>query len=54
MKNQNGFIDPVIALGLLGVGVFAAILFIGGPQYNVWQQSLAVKQNYKRQNILVR
>ena len=54
MKNQNGFIDPAIALGLLGAGVFAAILFIGGPQYNVWQQGLAgraelQKAEYTRQ-----
>jgi regulator of protease activity HflC (stomatin/prohibitin superfamily) len=48
MKNQNGFIDPVVALGLLGAGVFAAILFIGGPQYNVWQQSLAGKAELQK------
>jgi regulator of protease activity HflC (stomatin/prohibitin superfamily) len=48
MKNQNGFIDPVVALGFLGAGVFAAILFIGGPQYNVWQQSLAGKAELQK------
>ena len=48
MKNQNGFIDPVFALGLLGAGVFAAILFIGGPQYNVWAQSLQGKAELQK------
>ena len=49
MTNRNsGFIDPAIALGLLGAGVFAAILFIGGPQYNVWQQSLAGKAELQK------
>ena len=43
MKKQNGFIDPTVALVVLGVGVFAGLIFIGGPQYNVWQQSLAGK-----------
>jgi regulator of protease activity HflC (stomatin/prohibitin superfamily) len=43
MKQQNGFFDPTIALGFLGVGVLVGIIFIGGPQYNVWQQSLAGK-----------
>ena len=40
---QNGFIDPVIAIGAVGAVVVLGILFIGGPQYNVWQQSLAGK-----------
>ena len=48
MKNQNGFIDPTAALVVLGVGVFAAIVFIGGPQYNVWQQSLQGKAELGR------
>ena len=48
MKNQNGFIDPTAALVVLGVGVFAAVLFVGGPQYNVWQQSLAGKAELKK------
>ncbi len=52
--NQNGFIDAGVALLVLGAGVFAAILFIGGPQYNVWQQGLAgraelQKAEYTRQ-----
>ena len=48
MKQQNGFIDPGIAFIALGVGVFAAIVFIGGPQYNVWQQSLAGKAELQK------
>ncbi len=48
MKNQNGFIDPAIAVGLLCVGGFATLLFIGGPQYNVWQQSLAGKAELQK------
>ena len=43
MKNQNGFIDPAIILVIGGVIGIGALLFIGGPQYNVWQQSLAGK-----------
>jgi regulator of protease activity HflC (stomatin/prohibitin superfamily) len=43
MKQQNGFIDPAIALIAVGVVVIGGVLFIGGPQYNVWQQSLAGK-----------
>ena len=43
MKNQNAFVDPTVAVVVAGVGVFAALIFIGGPQYNVWQQSLAGK-----------
>ena len=48
MKNQNGFIDPTAALVVAGVGVFAALIFIGGPQYNVWQQSLAGKAELQK------
>jgi regulator of protease activity HflC (stomatin/prohibitin superfamily) len=48
VKQQNGFIDPAIAVGLLCVGGFAALLFIGGPQYNVWQQSLAGKAELQK------
>lgn len=48
MKQQNGFIDP--AVGLIGAGViiFGVVLFIGGPQYNVWQQSLAGKAELQK------
>ncbi len=48
MKQQNGFIDPTVAAIAFGVGVFAAIVFIGGPQYNVWQQSLAGKAELQK------
>jgi regulator of protease activity HflC (stomatin/prohibitin superfamily) len=48
MKQQNGFIDPGIAALALGIGIFAAIVFIGGPQYNVWQQSLAGKAELQK------
>ena len=43
MKQQNGFIDPAITIGAVGAVVVLGLLFIGGPQYNVWQQSLAGK-----------
>jgi regulator of protease activity HflC (stomatin/prohibitin superfamily) len=43
MKQQNGFIDTGVALFAVGVVVISGVLFIGGPQYNVWQQSLAGK-----------
>jgi len=43
MKNQNGFIDPAIIGMVAGVVVIGGLIFIGGPQYNVWQQSLAGK-----------
>jgi regulator of protease activity HflC (stomatin/prohibitin superfamily) len=43
MKQQNGFIDPGVALLAVGVVVIGGLIFIGGPQYNVWQQSLAGK-----------
>jgi regulator of protease activity HflC (stomatin/prohibitin superfamily) len=48
MKQQNGFIDSTVALVVLGVGVFAAIVFVGGPQYNVWSQSLAGKAELQK------
>ena len=43
MKQQNGFIDPAVAAIAVGVVVIGGLIFIGGPQYNVWQQSLAGK-----------
>jgi regulator of protease activity HflC (stomatin/prohibitin superfamily) len=49
MTNRNsGSIDPAVAWIALGVGVFASIVFIGGPQYNVWQQSLAGKAELQK------
>jgi regulator of protease activity HflC (stomatin/prohibitin superfamily) len=48
MKQQNGFIDPVISLSAIGIIVIGGIIFIGGPQYNVWQQSLAGKAELQK------
>jgi regulator of protease activity HflC (stomatin/prohibitin superfamily) len=48
MKNQNGFIDPAVALIAVGVVVVGGLIFIGGPQYNVWQQSLAGKAELQK------
>lgn len=54
MTKQNGFIDPAVALIAVGVIVVGGLIFIGGPQYNVWQQGLAgraelQKAEYTRQ-----
>jgi regulator of protease activity HflC (stomatin/prohibitin superfamily) len=43
MKQQNGFIDPTIALLAIGGVAVLGLLFVGGPMYNVWQQSLSGK-----------
>jgi regulator of protease activity HflC (stomatin/prohibitin superfamily) len=48
MKQQNGFIEPVIALSAIGIVVVAGLIFIGGPQYNVWQQSLSGKAELQK------
>lgn len=48
MKQQNGFIDPVAVVVFGGIVLFAGIIFIGGPQYNVWQQSLAGKAELQK------
>jgi regulator of protease activity HflC (stomatin/prohibitin superfamily) len=48
MKQQNGFIDTGVALFAVGVVVISGVLFIGGPQYNVWQQSLAGKAELQK------
>mgnify|MGYP006271833351 FL=1 len=48
MKNQNGFIDAGVALVAVGVIVVGGLIFIGGPQYNVWQQSLAGKAELQK------
>jgi regulator of protease activity HflC (stomatin/prohibitin superfamily) len=48
MKQQNGFIDPAIALIAVGVVVVGGLVFIGGPQYNVWSQSLAGKAELQK------
>ena len=48
MNKQNGYIEPA-AIGVVCV-VFAlgSLIFIGGPQYNVWQQSLAGKAELQK------
>ena len=48
MKQQNGFIDPVIALSVVGIVAVAGLVFVGGPQYNVWSQSLAGKAELQK------
>jgi regulator of protease activity HflC (stomatin/prohibitin superfamily) len=48
MKQQNGFIDPAFAAFSVGVIVIGGLIFIGGPQYNVWQQSLAGKAELQK------
>jgi regulator of protease activity HflC (stomatin/prohibitin superfamily) len=48
MKTQNGFIDPSIAFITALIIIAAATLFIGGPVYNVWSQSLAGKAELQK------
>lgn len=48
MNKQNGFIDPAIVAISVGVIVIGGLIFIGGPQYNVWAQSLAGKSELAR------
>lgn len=48
MKNQNGFIDTGVVAIVAGVVVIGGLIFIGGPQYNVWQQSLAGKAELQK------
>jgi regulator of protease activity HflC (stomatin/prohibitin superfamily) len=48
MKQQNGFIDPAAVVVVGGVILLGALIFIGGPQYNVWQQSLAGKAELQK------
>jgi regulator of protease activity HflC (stomatin/prohibitin superfamily) len=43
MKQQNAFIDPAIALLAIGGVAVLGLIFVGGPLYNVWQQSLSGK-----------
>jgi len=54
MKQQNGFIDPGVAIVSAIVIIGAVTLIVGGPVYNVWQQGLAgraelQKAEYTRQ-----
>ena len=48
MKNQNGFIDPFISLCFIGGVVLVGLVFVGGPMYNVWSQSLAGKAELQK------
>ena len=48
MNKQNGFIDPPAVLFIAGVFLVGGLIFIGGPQYNVWQQSLAGKAELQK------
>jgi regulator of protease activity HflC (stomatin/prohibitin superfamily) len=48
MKQQNGFIDPIIALSVVGIVAVAGLVFVGGPQYNVWSQSLQGKAELQK------
>ncbi len=48
MKQQNGFIDPAILAVISGGAIILGIVFIAGPQYNVWQQSLAGKAELQK------
>ena len=49
MTNRNsGFIDSGVALIAVGAVVIGGLIFIGGPQYNVWQQSLAGKAELQK------
>jgi regulator of protease activity HflC (stomatin/prohibitin superfamily) len=48
MKQQNGFIDPTIALFAIGGVAILGLLFVGGPMYNVWSQSLAGKAELQK------
>jgi regulator of protease activity HflC (stomatin/prohibitin superfamily) len=48
MTRNSGFIDPAVALVAVGVVVVGGLIFIGGPQYNVWQQSLAGKAELQK------
>jgi len=48
MKTQNGFIDPVYATVAAGTILLLGLVFVGGPMYNVWQQSLAGKAELQK------
>ena len=48
MKQQNGFINPAIALLAIGGVAVLGLLFVGGPMYNVWSQSLSGKAELQK------
>jgi len=48
MNKQNGFADPAaIVVGAIVI-VGAVTLFVGGPIYNVWSQSLSGKAELQK------
>ena len=49
MIKQNGFTDPIVIFVGATVIIGAAVtLFVGGPIYNVWSQSLAGKAELQK------
>ena len=48
MNRNSGFIDPTVVVIAVGVIVIGGLIFIGGPQYNVWSQSLAGKAELQK------
>jgi len=49
MKTErNGFIDPGVAVVSAIVIIGVITLFVGGPVYNVWSQSLAGKAELQK------
>jgi len=48
MTKQTRFIDPGVAIIGAIVIIGAVTLFVGGPVYNVWQQSLAGKAELQK------
>jgi regulator of protease activity HflC (stomatin/prohibitin superfamily) len=48
MNRNSGLIDSSVALFAVGVVVIGGLLFVGGPLYNVWQQSLAGKAELQK------
>jgi regulator of protease activity HflC (stomatin/prohibitin superfamily) len=48
MKQQNGFIGPGVAVISAIVIIGVVTLFVGGPIYNVWSQSLAGKAELQK------
>ena len=48
MKQQNEFIDLTPVVLVVGAVAVLGLIFIGGPQYNVWQQSLAGKAELQK------
>ena len=48
MKQQNEFIDLTPVVMVVGAVAVLGLIFIGGPQYNVWQQSLAGKAELQK------